>query len=193
VVQTGRGDIATGAVVCAAGAWSAAVGRMAGVELPVTPVRRQIVFTEPIDGLPRELPMTIDFASSFYFHREGPGLLMGMSHAGQQPGFSTEQTDDWLPGLQAALERVAPSVARAGIKGGWGGLYEVSPDHNALIGRADDFLYATGFSGHGFLQAPAVGEVVRDLLLEREPFADVGPFSAARFDSGRERPERNVV
>ena len=76
---------------------------MAGVHLPVTPVRRQIVFTEPVAGLPDELPMTIDFASSFYFHREGPGLLMGMSYAGQEPGFSTEQTDDWLPDLQAAL------------------------------------------------------------------------------------------
>ena len=193
VVQTDHGDIRTGTVICAAGAWSAAVGEMAGVHLPVTPMRRQIVFTEPIDGLPDELPMTIDFASSFYFHREGPGLLIGMSYAGQEPGFSTEQTDDWLPDLQAALQRVAPSVAGAGIKGGWGGLYEVSPDHNALIGRAGDFLYATGFSGHGFLQAPAVGEVVRDLFLGREPFADVGPFSAERFGAGRERPERNVV
>lgn len=193
VVQTDHGDIAAGTVVCAAGAWSAAVGRMAGVDLPVTPQRRQIVFTEPIDGLPRELPMTIDFASSFYFHREGPGLLMGMSYADQEPGFSTEQSDDWLPALQAALERVAPAVAGAGIKGGWGGLYEVSPDHNALIGRMGDFLYATGFSGHGFLQAPAVGEVVRDLYLDRTPFADVSAFTADRFDAGRERPERNLV
>ncbi len=193
VVRTDQGNVAAGAVVCAAGAWSAEVGDMAGVHLPVTPLRRQIVFTEAIAGLPHELPMTIDFASSFYFHREGPGLLMGMSHAGQEPGFSTEQSDDWLPELGAALERVAPAVADAGIKGGWGGLYEVSPDHNALIGREGDFLYATGFSGHGFLQAPAVGEVVRDLYLGHEPFADVAAFSAARFAAGRERPERNVV
>jgi len=193
VVRTDQGDVTAGAVVCAAGAWSAGIGDMAGVHLPVIPLRRQIVFTEPIAGLPAELPMTIDFASSFYFHREGPGLLMGMSYTGQEPGFSTEQTDDWLPELEAALERVAPSVARAGIKGGWGGLYEVSPDHNALIGREGDFLYATGFSGHGFLQAPAVGEVVRDLYLGRRPFADVAAFSAERFAAGRERPERNVV
>ncbi len=193
LVQTDHGDIEAETVICAAGAWSAEVGRMAGVHLPVTPLRRQIVFTEPIGGLPDHLPMTIDFASSFYFHREGPGLLMGMSFAGQEPGFSTEQSDDWLPGLQEALERVAPSVAGAGIKGGWGGLYEVSPDSNALIGRAGDFLYATGFSGHGFLQAPAVGEVVRDLYLGREPFVDVSAFGADRFDAGRERPERNVV
>lgn len=193
VVHTSRGDITAGTVVCAAGAWSGEVGRMAGVHLPVTPLRRQIVFTEPIAGLPDELPMTIDFSSSFYFHREGPGLLMGMSYAAQEPGFSTEQSDDWLPGLQAAVQRVAPSVAGAGIKGGWGGLYEVSPDHNALIGREGDLVYATGFSGHGFLQAPAVGEVVRDLCLGREPFADVSAFSAQRFDAGRERPERNVV
>jgi sarcosine oxidase subunit beta len=163
------------------------------VTLPVTPVRRQIVFTEPIAGLPAELPMTIDFASSFYFHREGPGLLMGMSYADQEPGFSTDQTDDWLPDLQAAVQRVAPAVSGAGIKGGWGGLYEVSPDHNALVGRDGDFVYATGFSGHGFLQAPAVGEVVRDLVLGRAPFVDVSAFGVDRFDAGRERPERNVV
>ena len=192
-VRTSAGDIATETVVCAAGAWSGLVADMVGVDLPVLPVRRQIVFTEPIDGLPERMPMTIDFASSFYFHREGPGLLMGMSHAEQEPGFSIEQTDDWLPGLMEAVGRVVPSVAGAGIKGGWGGLYEVSPDHNALIGRTGDFLYATGFSGHGFLQAPAVGEVVRDLYLGAAPFADVSAFSADRFGSGRERPERNVV
>lgn len=193
VVETAKGDIATDLVVCAAGAWSAAIGHTAGVPLPVSPVKRQIVFTEPIAGLPDELPMTIDFATSFYFHREGPGLLMGMSYAGQEPGFSTEQTDDWLPDLQAALERVAPSVAGAGIKGGWGGLYEVSPDSNALIGCEGGFAYATGFSGHGFLQAPAVGEIVRDLCTGREPFVDVAPLAADRFAAGRDRPEHNLV
>lgn len=195
-VCTGKGDIATGAVVCAAGAWSGPVGALAGVDLPVTPLRRQVVFTEPLADLPAQLPMTIDFSSSFYFHREGPGLLVGMSYAGQEPGFSTEQSDDWLPELIGAIGRRAPAILDAGIQGGWAGLYEVSPDNNALIGEHGDvsrLLYATGFSGHGFLQAPAVGEIVADLYLGRAPFVDVSDLAVERFGSGRTRRERNIV
>ena len=80
--------------------------------------------------------MTIDFASSFYFHREGPGLLMGMSDPDEQPGFSLETTDDWIPALLEIASRRAPRIADAGIQGGWAGLYEMSPDHNAIIGEA---------------------------------------------------------
>jgi sarcosine oxidase subunit beta len=195
-VVTNRGAIATGVVICAAGAWSQRCGAMVGVELPVSPVRRQILFTEAIDDLPARLPMTIDFSSSFYFHREGPGLLMGMSDPSQQPGFSVQTTDDWIPELMKVVQRRAPRIAQAGIRGGWAGLYEVTPDHNAIIGEADDvprFLYATGFSGHGFLQGPAVGEILRDLVLRRTPFVDVAPLSVERFPAASPRPEYNVV
>ena len=195
-VVTARGTVATSTVICAAGPWSRAVGAMAGVELPVTPLRRQILFTEAIDGLPREMPMTIDFATSFYFHREGPGVLMGMSDPGETPGFSTETTDDWVPALLGVAQRRAPLITASGIRGGWAGLYEMTPDHNALIGEArgvSRFLYATGFSGHGFLQGPAVGEILRDLVLERAPFVDVAPLSVDRFAASELRPEFNVV
>jgi sarcosine oxidase subunit beta len=195
-VQTTHGPIVTNVVICAAGAWSRACGEMVGVTLPVTPVRRQILFTEPMDGLPPDLPFTIDFASSFYFHREGPGLLMGMSHAQEQPGFALETTDDWVPDLLEVASRRAPRVAEAGIKGGWAGLYEVTPDHNAIIGESRQvgrFLYATGFSGHGFLQGPAVGEILRDLVLERPPFVDIAPLSVERFSDAMLRPEYNIV
>jgi sarcosine oxidase subunit beta len=195
-VSTNRGTIKTTAVVCAAGAWSAAIGEMVGVPLPVTPVRRQILHTEPIANLPDHIPMTIDFATGFYFHREGSGLLMGMADPNETPGFKLDTTEDWIPGLLEVAERRAPAIAEAGISGGWAGLYEVSPDHNAIVGEADAptrFLYATGFSGHGFLQGPAIGEIVRDLYLEREPFVDVSPLSAARFEGRAARPERNVV
>jgi sarcosine oxidase subunit beta len=195
-VQTSHGPIATDVVICAAGAWSRACGEMVGVALPVTPVRRQILFTEAMDDLPPDLPFTIDFASSFYFHREGPGLLMGMSHAQEQPGFALETTDDWVPDLLEVAARRAPRIAEAGIKGGWAGLYEVTPDHNAIIGesgRVRRFLYATGFSGHGFLQGPAVGEILRDLVLERPSFVDIGPLSVERFSDAMLRPEYNIV
>lgn len=196
-VRTARGEIATDTVVCAAGAWSCACGAMVGVELDVTPLRREVLFTEPIPGLPADLPMTIDFATGFYFHGEGPGLLMGMADPQVQPGFQSEPGEAWSTTFAEVVARRAPGVADVGIKGGWAGYYEMTPDCNALIGEAPDvsrFLYATGFSGHGFLQAPAVGEIVRDLVLGRTPFVDIEPLAAERFaTSERLRPELNVV
>ena len=195
-VLTSHGSIRTGAVICAAGAWSRDCGGMVGVELPVSPLRRQILFTDAIAGLPDHLPMTIDFETSFYFHREGPGLLMGMSDPHEQPGFSVETTEDWIPDLMDVVRRRAPRVADAGIRGGWAGLYEMTPDHNAIIGEAAEvsrFLYATGFSGHGFLQGPAVGEILRDMFLGRPTFVDVSPLGAERFDAAARRPEYNIV
>lgn len=194
-VVTSRGRIETGTVICAAGAWSRAVGEMVGFELDVTPLRRQVLVTEPVPDLPPTLPMTIDFANGFYFHREGRGLLMGVNFA-EQPGFKLEYDDGWLPELFEAIEHRAPSLGSIGVLSTWAGLYEVSPDHNAMIGEAPGisrFLYATGFSGHGFLQAPAVGEIVRDLILDREPFVDVSALSADRFSRGDQRPERNII
>lgn len=195
VVTTG-GRIATGAVVCAAGAWSRAVGAMAGVDLPVQPLRRQIAVTEPVPGLPPGLPMTIDFTTSLYFHAEGPGLLVGMSDPDETPGFATGTHDRWIPRLAEAMRRRAPDLLDLRRTGGWAGLYEVTPDHNALIGETRScarFLYATGFSGHGFLQGPAVGEVVRDLYLGRVPFLDISPLSVERFAADAPRPEVNLV
>jgi sarcosine oxidase subunit beta len=193
-VVTDRGTVTAGAVVCAAGAWSATVGEMVGVPLPVSPVRRQVMFTAPMPELAPVVPFTIDFSTTFYFHREGRGLLLGMSDPLQEPGFDLDYTDDWLPRLGSAIGARVPRLLDVGLSPGWAGLYEVTPDHNALLGRASNFFYATGFSGHGFLQAPAVGEVVRDLYLDREPFVDVRPLSVERFSSAAgSRPETHIV
>jgi sarcosine oxidase subunit beta len=196
-VHTGDHAIRTDTVICAAGAWSRACGAMVGVELPVTPLRRQVLFTEPMENLPKQLPLTIDFETTFYYHGEGPGLLMGLSDPNEQPGnFSTETTDDWIPALLEIAQRRAPRIAETGIRGGWAGLYDMSPDHNAIIGEAHEvsrFLYATGFSGHGFLQGPATGELLRDLVLNRPTFADIAPLSVERFARADLRPERNIV
>ena len=195
-VLSTRGAIRTSTVVCAAGAWSAAIGEMVGSPLPVVPYRRQILFTEPVPSLPPGLPMTIDFSTTFYFHGEGRGLLLGMSDPDEPAGFDLTLTDAWLPRLTAAMAARAPALLDLGITSGWAGLYEVTPDHNGLIGEATGvsrFLYATGFSGHGFLQAPAVGEVIRDLVLGETPFVDVSPLSVDRFAADRARPEVNLV
>ncbi|MFE1772018.1 NAD(P)/FAD-dependent oxidoreductase [Streptomyces sp. NPDC059008] len=199
-VRTPHGTVRTPAVICCAGAWSGAVGAMAGVDLPVTPLRRQIAFTGPLRPAPPRIPFTLDFDSTLYFHNDGAGgLLMGLSDPRQQPGFQRDFTREWLAPFRAAAARRAPELARLPVVDGWAGLYEMTPDRNALIGEArrpGRFLYATGFSGHGFLQAPAVGELVRDLYLGREPFVDIGPLAATRFDDTTRpagRPEAHII
>jgi sarcosine oxidase subunit beta len=200
-VRTSHGDIATSTVICAAGAWSAAIAAYAGVELPIEPLRRQILVTEPLpDSLHDQFPdgqaMTIDAETTFYWHREGPGVLYGMSFRDETPGFKLDYTDEWLPALADAMERRCPALLELGVAHKWAGLYEVTPDHNALVGESESvsrFLYAAGFSGHGFLQGPAIGEVLRDLYLGVEPVIDMRPFSADRFAAGLRRDEVNIV
>jgi sarcosine oxidase subunit beta len=195
-VATDRGTIETETVVCAAGVWSPGLASTAGIDLPVEPVFREVVTTAPVADLPDEIPLTVDFTTGFYFHREGPGLLIGMSDRDQPPGFDAPTDPAWLEHVIDVAARRAPSFLDMGLAHGWKGYYEVTPDHNGLVGEAPSpsrFLYATGFSGHGFMQAPAVGEIVRDLVLGREPFVDVAPLSAERFALQAPRPEHNVI
>ena len=195
-VTTDRGTIEAETVVVAAGVWSPALVRTAGFDLPVEPVFREVVTTAPVDGLPESVPLTVDFTTGFYFHREGPGLLIGMADRDQAPGFDAPTDPEWLERVTEVAARRAPAFLEMGLAHGWKGYYEVTPDHNGLVGEAADperLFYATGFSGHGFMQAPAVGEIVRDLVLDREPFVDVSPLSAERFVENAPRPEHNVI
>ena len=196
-VLTDAGRVETEQVVCAAGPWSGAVGGFFGVDLPVEPLRRQIVCTGPVAGRPGPTPFTIDFSSSFYFHDEGPGLLVGMSDRSETFGFKLGRDDGWLEGLFGAIERRAPALADIEIRSGWAGLYEMTPDHNGLIGVAADlpgFTYATGFSGHGFLMGPSVGEVVAALVLGETPPVDVTDLDVSRFAlAGARAPEKHIV
>lgn len=195
-VRTPDGVIETDTVICAAGAWSQDVGAWLGVHLPVVPLRRQVLVTEPISAVDPHTPFTIDFGTSYYFHREGEGLLLGMSDPDETPGFKLQRDDLWLDRFGEVMRRRTPSLVDVGIRSGWAGLYEMTPDHNALIGEDDHvnrFLYATGFSGHGFLMGPAVGEVMRDLYLGHDPVVDVTALSATRFRQAEARRELNVV
>lgn len=201
-VQTSEGDVRTSAVINTAGAWSPQIGAFVGLDLPVTPYRRELLITEPLGDefadLPADMPMTIDYSTSLYWHREGAGLLMGFSDKTVEAGFDFSRDPKFQEKLgELAYER-APRLLDVGVtNGGWSGLYEVTPDHNAILGEwngVSRFLYATGFSGHGFLQGPAIGEILRDLYLGKEPFVDISPLSADRFSSGGElRPESNIV
>ncbi|WP_267278826.1 NAD(P)/FAD-dependent oxidoreductase [Arthrobacter sp. CDRTa11] len=183
-VHTNRGSIRTSTVICTAGAWSTRLGAMAGVHLPIEPVRRQIGMTRQISKPLPTVPFTLDLSTTLYFHNYLNGMLLGISNQDQEPGFCREFDYQWLPAFNRAAEIVAPSLANQELEVGWAGLYENTPDHNAMIGSSDTvdgFMYATGFSGHGFLQGPAVGELVRDMYLGRESFMDPEQFSAARF------------
>ena len=194
-VRTERGTVATSTVICVAGPWSRGVAAMAGVDLPVQPVARPIWYTEPMPSRPARVPMTIDFTTGFYFHSEGPGLLFGMADTEQPAGFDAPMRPDWLEVVGEVVAHRAPALLEVGIAGGWHGFYETTPDHNALIGEAahvSRFLYATGFSGHGFLLGPAVGEVLRDLVVGHTPLVDVSGFDVERFARAT-RPEHNIV
>jgi sarcosine oxidase subunit beta len=182
-VETTRGTIVAERVICAAGIWSRELTATAGLELPIEPERRWMYFTEDVPDFPRRLPLTIDFSTGFYFHREGAALALG----------GREQSLEEL--AQVAVRRV-PALERIGIRSSWWGYYEMSPDHNAIVGAAEDpagLCYATGFSGHGFQQAPVIGEHLAELALGQEPTFDLAPFSIDRFARERERVEHNIV
>ena len=195
-VHSQRGTIATSTVVCMAGAWSQEIAGWAGVHLPVEPVMRPIWFTEPMANLPDPVAMTIDFSTGFYFHAEGPGLLFGMADPDQPAGFDQPMAPDWMERVGEVIAHRAPAMLDVGVAGGWTGYYETSPDHNALVGASravPRFFYCTGFSGHGFLLGPAMGEVMRDLVLGHTPVVDVSGFDVERFAQVGLRPEHNIV
>ena len=180
-VETPKRGIATDTIVCTAGVWSRDVAALAGLDVPVRGERRWIHYTPERDGLPDVVPLTIDFTTSFYFHGEGPGLAFGGRPL-------DELADD--------AARRLPVLADLPVASSWWGYYEMSPDHNAIVGEAAEpgrFLYATGFSGHGFQQAPAVGEHLAELVVGRKPTLDLGPLSLERFARGEVREEAFVI
>ena len=195
-VRTAEGEIATPVLFDCAGAWSADIGRMAGVDVPVRPFRRHIAVTDAFDAVPRTTPMTVDFATSFYFHPEGDGVLLGMSDRQEPSTYQTDVNWDFLERTVQAAAHRAPALERAGIRTAWAGLYESTPDHQAILGPVEavrGFWCACGFSGHGFMQAPAVGLVLAQLLVDGEAEVDVSPFCHGRFASGELVAERSVI
>jgi sarcosine oxidase, subunit beta len=195
-VQTAKGDIACATVVNAAGAWAAEVGRLAGIDLPIRPLRRQIFVTDPVPGLDREFPLTVEFASTLYFHRESGGVLMGMADPTDGPGFESSVNWDFLPTLvERALYRL-PILERAKVKTGWAGFYEDTPDKHPIIGAipgVEGFLCAAGFSGHGIMHAPAAGEAIAEMVTDGRTSLDVTPLAYDRFRRGELIKEHNVI
>jgi glycine/D-amino acid oxidase-like deaminating enzyme len=196
-VVTNAGTIDTPAVVIAAGPWSGDVGAMAGVSLPVQPIRRQIAVTAPVPSLRSDFPFVIDFSRALYFHREGAGILTGMSNRDEPPGWNTAVDDEWrLHHLENAMERL-PMLADAEIMAEWAGLYEVTPDDQPILGKlpqADGLFVCAGFSGHGLMHGPGTGLLMAEEILDgRAHTIDIDPLRWSRFEAGVGAGEYNVV
>jgi sarcosine oxidase subunit beta len=206
-VQTTGGRVETRTIVNATGAWASQIGRMAGLDIPVTPERRHIFIAQPAVGgtwddeahrgaVPADRVMVIDFDTTFYFHREGGGLLFGMGDPDERPGFDTTVRWDFLPKVIDVAVRRLPALADAAVSHAWAGLYEMTPDHNPIIGpspEVEGFFTIAGFSGHGFQHSPAAGRILADLMTGRDPHFDVTPFAADRFARQAVEGEANVV
>jgi sarcosine oxidase subunit beta len=195
-VQTPAADYYAPVVVDATGPWAAMTSRLAGVELPVMPIRRQWLTTSPLPELPPDFPFVIDFDQSLYFHREGPGLLTGMSNPNEPAGFDQTIDPEWeLIHLEAAIERL-PLLAKAGMVSHLAGLYEVTPDAHPIYGKTpiEGYYVVTGFSGHGFMHGPISGKLMSEIILDGQAHSvDVSMLDLARFAEGRLIQEYNVV
>ncbi|MBK9601049.1 MAG: FAD-binding oxidoreductase [Anaerolineales bacterium] len=195
-VRTSLGGIKTRMILNAAGPWSGQVGKMAGIDIPLIPLRRQMFTTNPLKEVPVDFPFVIDFAKSLYFHREGEGLLVGMSNQDEKPGFDQNVDDDFeMVNLEAAIERM-PLMEKASRASHWAGLYEVTPDAHPIYGKTDvnGFFLCTGFSGHGFMHGPISGKLMSEFILDGKfSSVDVSMLDLKRFEEGRLIQEYNVV
>ena len=195
-VETTQGAIQTHLVLNAAGPWAGLIGQMAGVQIPIVPLRRQMFTTNPLKEIPEDLPFVIDFKRSLYFHREGGGLLIGMSNQNEIPGFDQSVDEEFeLVNFEAAVARM-PLLEHARRASHWAGLYEVTPDAHPIFGGSPvkGFNICAGFSGHGFMHGPVAGKLMSEYLLEgRFATLDVSMLDLARFEEHRLIKEYNVV
>ena len=182
-------------LVIAAGPWSREVAGRVGVDLPIRPLCRQLVDTEPVDGLPESLPMVIEAETGFHFRRTPTGgLRLAMGEEVSRWGFETEVderlVDDWL----ARLARRYPPAARIAVARAWAGLYDMTPDAHPILGWVGEGVYAAcGFSGHGFMQSPAVGRASAEEIRHGESELDLSPFRLDRFAGDEVFPETLVL
>jgi sarcosine oxidase subunit beta len=198
-VQTTKGSVAARTVVNAAGPWAAAVARMAGIDLPIVPLRRMLVPTEPFPGLPDRLPMVIDMSTGFHFRPEGRGLLMAWNDPEETPGFKTAFDPAFIEKILTHAVNRVPSFESLEVNPhrAWAGLYAVTPDHHAIIGPAPGvpgLFFANGFSGHGVMHSPATGRITADLILRgKSDLLDARDLNFERFSEGRMLEETAVL
>jgi sarcosine oxidase subunit beta len=198
-VQTSRGYVSTRAVINAAGPWAAGVARLADVDIPVEPLRRQIVKTESFPQLSARLPMVIDMSSGFHFRPEGSSFLLAWPDPDQTYGFRTDFDYGFIEKLLTHAVNRVPAFADVEVnpRRCWAGMYEVTPDHHAIIGPApgvEGMFLANGFSGHGVMHSPATGRIVSEWVLNgKSSFAYASTLRAERFAEGNLLEETAVL
>jgi sarcosine oxidase subunit beta len=197
-VETTDGSVETPVVVNAAGPWAGVLAATAGVELPLEPIPRHVLVTGAFPGAPERRTLVIDAETSFYFHREGPGVLMGMGSPNERPTFDTTPDDAFVADeLLPIAVRVFPPIEEASVEHSWVGLYEMTPDRHPIIGEApglEGLYLANGFSGHGFQHAPVVGKLLAELIVGgRAKTVDISGLGLERFSAGELVRERHVV
>jgi sarcosine oxidase subunit beta len=186
-VDTTRGRLAAEAVVNAAGPWAAEVGRLVSIELPIAPYRRQAFQISSLGWLDADLPLTVDLASGAYVHPRPDGGVIGGNDRNVRAGFDEEVDWSLVPALREALARRIPRMAEAEIIRGWAGLRDMTPDEHAIVGpvaAVPGFWTAAGFSGHGFMHSPVVGELLSEWLVDGAPTLDLSALRPERFDEG---------
>lgn len=197
-VVTNQGEIATETIVITAGAWSGKIGEMVGLDIPIVPVRRQIAVTTPLPELPPDFPFVLFFGQTLYFHPEsGQSILTGKSNQAEPVGFNTEVDPKWTEvHLLEAMERF-PLLEKAGLVTQWAGLYEVTPDEQAILGKLPEIegaVIAAGFSGHGFMHGPIVGKLMAEEILEgRAHTVNIDDLRYERFVLGKDVAEYNII
>ena len=190
-VQTDKGTVSTRVVVNAAGPWAAGVAKLAGAELPVEPLRRMLVPTEPFPGLRERLPMLIDMSTGWHFRQEGVGLLMAWAHPDEKPGLRTDFDPAFIEKILTHAANRVPCFAELAVnpRRCWAGCYEMTPDHHSILGPAPNvrgLFFANGFSGHGVMHSPATGRILSDLILRGETdIIDARALNVQRFAEGR--------
>jgi sarcosine oxidase subunit beta len=197
-LETNRGTIAAPIVIDAAGPWAGELAASAGIDLPLEPIPRVVLVTSPFPGAPARRTLVVDVATSFYFHREGGGVLMGMGDSGERPSFETTVDERFVAeDLLPTAVRVLPALVDAAIAHRWVGLYEMTPDRHPIIGPApgvDGFLLANGFSGHGFQHAPVVGQLLAEIVVDGAArTVDISSLRLDRFASKNLVDEVHVV
>ena len=186
-VKTKDEEVFTPVVVNAGGPYAASVGEMVGIKIPVKPLRRQIFVTAPFALTDQPIPLTIDFHRGWYFRQEGKGFLLS-GPLDRESSFNLSiGYGAMAEASENAIYRV-PSLEKARIARGWAGLYEISPDHHAVLGtvpEVEGFILANGFSGHGFQHSPAVGKVISELIAYgKASTIDISPLRIERFAKG---------
>jgi sarcosine oxidase subunit beta len=195
-VRTSQGDLAVAMTVNAAGPHAAEVAGWAGVSLPVVPLRRHCFTTEPLSFVHDRLPMIVDMQSGVYMHRESGGMLLGLANRDEKPGFDISVDWDFLGRIVEPAFHRLPALEAAQVSNGWAGLYETTPDHNAVLGPPaglQGFMLANGFSGHGFMHAPAVGQLIAEWIVDGKPSLDLTPLRLERFAAHQALAEANVI